>query len=319
MVRIWPIRHRYWHPVLKLPHWMPVARPPQRCFPQKRMKTLKRLCSCMQYSILALLIILLVLWIGKHVEQNHVDRAPSTVDLYSKPQVCTLLNVPNDVVNYNSTVSSQHQRSPKPLHQRKLQHSHYIQTLSNVSIAREKENSLIAHCGDCGSCSTPQDVAIYEQTKNTLTDTTAKCAKLALIGGRRRATKCMNDHVGLSGACTNCWVDNIMCSIKSCVFTCLWRQLTSWGDEKSVGGELNDCTRCDELRCGRAFLLCAGANRRRTGIVSDIERDFDQEVCMVADEAFWRNEELRLWYQTVVTNETTNAVPETRLLRSFST
>jgi len=321
MTRVWPIHHCFCHPILKLPHWMPVMRPPQRCFPQKRMKTLKRLCSCMQYSILAMLIILLVLWIGKHVEDKHVQRAQSTVDLYTKPQVCALQHIPDDIFNNTRQSSSRKQRqryySSSPQHERRLQHLSFIQTLENVTVARQEPNTIIAHCGDCGSCSTPRDVLIYDETKNTLTDTSTKCAKLGLIGGRRRASKCMEEHVGLSEACTKCWVENIMCSIKSCVFTCLLRQLTSWGDEKSVAGELNDCTRCDELRCGRAFLNCAGANRRRTGIVSDIARDNEQEVCMHADEEFWRNQEIQLWYQSLVANETTNVEPETRLLRGL--
>ena len=37
----------------------------------------------------------------------------------------------------------------------------------------------------------------------------------------------------------------------------------------------------DEERCGPAFLACAGANRRRAGIVSDIQRD-DRELCQEA-------------------------------------
>lgn len=302
-----------------------MIRPPQRLYPQKRIKTLKRLCSCVQYSILLLLFILVVMLVGKHVEENHVQRAPSTVDLYTKPQVCALLNVPEDILNTTSDASASSQRSSRlsePPHDRVLQSNStfLIQTLPNITVARDTPNTLVAHCGDCGQCSTPRDVQIYDATKNSLTDTATHCAKLALIGGRRRATKCMQDRVGLSEGCTECWVDNFICTITNCVFTCLWRQMTSWGEKKSNGGALNECTKCDELRCGRAFLECAGANRRQTGIVSDIERDDDQEVCRDADEAFWRSQELRMWYQSVVTNETTKnetTFGDTRLLRGL--
>lgn len=314
MPRIWPIRHCVCHPVWKLPHWMPVVRPPLTCFPSRRIKNLKRLCSCMQYSILLFIAILLALLIGKNVEENHVERARSTMDLYNKSEVCALMGVPDYLLN--TSVTQGRQRSST------LDDSNaIIKTIANVTVARSTPNTLVAHCGDCGKCSTPSDVKIYDETKNTLTDTTTKCAKLGLIGGRRRATKCMQERTGLSEGCIECWVDNILCSIKSCVFTCLWRQLTSWGDEKSVGGELNDCTRCDELRCGRGFLMCAGANRRRTGIVSDIERDHDQEVCNDADEEFWQSEQVRLWYQSVTRNttaSTSTGEPESRLLRGLS-
>ena len=39
-------------------------------------------------------------------------------------------------------------------------------------------------------------------------------------------------------------------------------------------------TRCDELHCGPEFIRCAGANRRSSGIVSDIARP-GQQVCPV--------------------------------------
>ena len=265
-----------------------------------------------------------MLLVGRHVEERHVERAPSTVDLYTKPQVCALVGIPEQIWNESSASSSSNTAQQKSIFHGDQSSSnntgnrndYRIQTVPNITVARFTPNTLVAHCGQCGQCSTPHDVKIYDDTKNTLTDTTTKCGKLALIGGRRRATKCMQERVGLSDACTECWVDNIICSVKSCAFTCLWRQLTSWGESKSVGGALNECTKCDELRCGRAFLTCAGANRRRTGIVSDIERDFHQEVCMDADEAFWRNKELRLWYQsTVVTSNATTIQGNTRLLR----
>lgn len=46
---------------------------------------------------------------------------------------------------------------------------------------------------------------------------------------------------------------------------------------------LDPCHACDERFCGHAFVECAGANRRRVGVVSDIERDLDVEVCTKVD------------------------------------
>ena len=37
---------------------------------------------------------------------------------------------------------------------------------------------------------------------------------------------------------------------------------------------------CDELLCGSAFVTCAGANRRRLGITTDIGRG-GAELCNV--------------------------------------
>ena len=39
----------------------------------------------------------------------------------------------------------------------------------------------------------------------------------------------------------------------------------------------------DERLCGPGFLECAGANRRQSGIVSDIGRDGEHEQCHSVD------------------------------------
>jgi hypothetical protein len=61
-----------------------------------------------------------------------------------------------------------------------------------------------------------------------------------------------------------------MCDLKYCIFTCFWHTL--WNQIDSSGGnqQLNACTECDEKRCGPHFLSCAGANRRRSGILSNV-------------------------------------------------
>jgi len=75
-----------------------------------------------------------------------------------------------------------------------------------------------------------------------------------------------------------------MCDLRRCVFSCLLYRMglggsTNQGDKE---GELSDCLRCDEKLCGPAFITCAGANRRRSGVVSDIERN-GTHVCKQVD------------------------------------
>jgi hypothetical protein len=70
--------------------------------------------------------------------------------------------------------------------------------------------------------------------------------------------------------------------MKKCVFTCV-KMLIFGGSNNDDSGELNDCLKCDERRCGPAYIECAGANRRRSGIVSDIGRDEGAEVCAAVD------------------------------------
>eukprot|EP00541_Cyclophora_tenuis_P006357 CAMPEP_0116563744 /NCGR_PEP_ID=MMETSP0397-20121206/12908_1 /TAXON_ID=216820 /ORGANISM="Cyclophora tenuis, Strain ECT3854" /LENGTH=246 /DNA_ID=CAMNT_0004090231 /DNA_START=570 /DNA_END=1311 /DNA_ORIENTATION=- len=157
-------------------------------------------------------------------------------------------------------------------------------------------DTLVVHCESCGSCSNSHDIAIYYDTRNTLTETTVQCAKQSLIWGRRTANKCMERSVGFTQPCQYCWVENILCDLKYCVFICMWSRLFVLAAAKSsvAGGkdgaaprELTPCTKCDEKRCGPQFIQCAGANRRRSGIVSDIQRDDAHEVCTDIHHPFW--------------------------------
>jgi hypothetical protein len=69
-----------------------------------------------------------------------------------------------------------------------------------------------------------------------------------------------------------------MCDLKHCAFTCIKSLLL--GQKNNEGGsKLSSCLLCDERMCGPAFIECAGANRRRCGIVSDIARNESGEVC----------------------------------------
>lgn len=168
----------------------------------------------------------------------------------------------------------------------------YSTTFNAENEAREAmgESGVIGHCGDCGACSNPHDITIYDDTKNSLTGDATKCAVKGMIGGRRLARRCLDERVGLSPKCNNCWVENIICDLKLCVFSCTWhmiKQRFSGGATKANKGGLNPCTYCDEKRCGPEFIRCAGANRRRTGILSDIDRDVDAEVCTAVDQKWW--------------------------------
>lgn len=44
---------------------------------------------------------------------------------------------------------------------------------------------------------------------------------------------------------------------------------------------------CDERMCGPQFSRCAGANRRRAGIETDIARDQSFELCKIVDADPW--------------------------------
>ncbi|CAM9848493.1 unnamed protein product [Phaeothamnion confervicola] len=137
------------------------------------------------------------------------------------------------------------------------------------------------HCGNCGKCSNRDDIDIYERTKDTLTYTTTRCAYAYLVLGRWAAAACMRRSVGFTDSCNECWLDNIECDMRECLWICLKHTLAGSANNLE-GEELNACLACDEEQCGPVFIQCAGANRRRSGIISDIGRP-NEQVCTDVD------------------------------------
>lgn len=208
----------------------------------------RTLCSVL---FLALLLVCLIL-IGAKLEKRAYDRAPSTMALYKTSDVCGM--------NTDS--------------------------FNTFPIAHEAhvDGYKVAHCGSCGQCSNLHDIDIQAATTETLTADSTKCAFLIFTGGLGAVHQCMQERVGFTPACEDCWVEDIECNVKHCKFTCikskyLFRDIT---DNNEEDGELNDCLECDEKMCGPQFLKCSGSNRRRLGIHSDIDRDAHEE-CNVVD------------------------------------
>ena len=158
-----------------------------------------------------------------------------------------------------------------------------VTILDSSQQAQEQGNMSIVHCGACGHCSTNIDIEIMKKTKQTLTKTATSCAIRGLMFGEDATNKCLDEKVGFSPACSSCWTSNIQCTRKKCRFTCL-KSLMLREPNNNDGISLNSCLECDEKLCGPEFLKCAGANRRRLGIESDIKRDTKLEQCKVVSQ-----------------------------------
>lgn len=230
----------------------------------------------------AFIFFLIVFGIGSAVERGHVVSAEPTGWVYETPEVCSVSN----------------------------------RTYADVGAAHT-DGEDVTHCGACGQCSNAHDIQIYFDTLETLTDTSTTCAVKAVLQGESAVTSCFDNRVNLTRGCmphtleldpstrrsaccsasarsathtftrragtgTTCWVENVMCDLRNCVFTCLLYRMGFSGGGKNSGDELSHCLECDEKRCGPAFIRCAGANRRRSGIYSDIERNCSH-VCKVID------------------------------------
>ncbi len=154
-------------------------------------------------------------------------------------------------------------------------------TVQNHAEAKNR-NMEIVHCGSCGNCSTDNDIRIMKDTRETLTRTATTCALYSLFLGQKATEACLEERIGFTPACSSCWSDNVRCSRENCKMTCLFSLILREPHNRD-GVHLNSCLECDEKLCGPAFIQCAGANRRRLGIESDIKRDLMQEQCNLVD------------------------------------
>lgn len=295
-------------------------------------------------SIVLFMYLLILLWLGVEYEQYHVRNANDTnLQQPSISSICgiiittttpnqssgTTTSIPNFYIESYPSVEKFHETVANA----SINHTNYNNNQNDINNddTTTKNNTsdstintmITAHCGNCGSCSNPFDIQVYDTTKTTLFPITTKCAKYGLLWGRKTARKCMIDHVDLTYDCNECWVENIMCDLRKCIFTCFWYGLFSEIDGSDSSGSstsssdmssndttstdptsdlkksLNPCTTCDEKRCGPQFLQCAGANRRRCGILSDIERHND--VCTLVDpQQWWTSLPIQEQYRTFI-------------------
>ncbi len=206
-------------------------------------------CAAAAAALLALIIGTLLA--GRAVELHAVARAPSTDELYFSDWVC-------------ARDKEGHERS-----------------VSNHSLLSTSGDTLsVVHCAKCGACSSETDMAIYKATRLNITQTAASVALGVFLGGEQAVHDGFRDRLGFTDACNDCWTADVLCSQSHCKFTCLVQMLVGGGlsemASSDIDGSLNDCIRCDERMCGPDFARCAGNNRRRAGIHSDIHRPTEQ-------------------------------------------
>jgi len=270
------------------------------------------LCRWIKRSVIALLIFVLLLFLilvfGKIHEQRQVQSMGSTTALYQTPHVCAALVVPpppNSATNEQQLVFETFEDASIVQEMRheeasKVSMEALDRNQSQPSSELPSDDTvMLAHCGDCGQCSNPRDIQIYNDTQHTLYKDSLACGKKGVLGGYNAAKQCMEERVGLTEGCTDCWVDNMICTAQKCLFSCVWHMLFHGNVHGGSQSEsLNACTQCDEVRCGPQFLACAGANRRRSGIVSDITRDEDEQCTVIAPRQWWNEPHVQeMWNQ----------------------
>jgi len=197
--------------------------------------------------------------IGSRAENDKAARAPSTTKFFTLDAVCAF--------------------DPKhPLEE--------FRTFDNKDLAH-LANYTIAHCGECAYCSNPHDIQVYVETRKTIAKKSKQCGPKVYFGSKGDVSDCLESKIGFTRDCTNCWAENMINTGDKCLFTCLRTLFSGFMAENNVkgsgeGGWLNACLYCDEKRSGPAFVTCSGVARRRLGIVSEIERN-PEEQCKNVD------------------------------------
>ena len=214
-------------------------------------------CSwCCSSIVLVVATWLIVCFIGREFERAVWIPAEGTAALYATKQVCGRAS--------NASASAPPATFP-----------------NLTSFAALSGGAAPIHCGECGHCSNAHDMEIYDATKDTLTGTATRCSLRIFTGGAEAVKDCFRESVGFTEACNDCWTANVVRNQRHCKFTCTLSMLAGEKNNDETG-ELTSCLLCDEKMCGPEFLRCAGANRRRAGITSDIQRR-SAEVCLHDD------------------------------------
>jgi len=129
----------------------------------------------------------------------------------------------------------------------------------------------VTHKGQCGSCSSLQDLGVY--MGQNLTTPVRRCGMEGSIS-KKLMTDCLK-RLGFSDNCIPIWEDNVDHTKDKCFWTCLKSWITNEPFNKP-DGSLNDCLQCDEDNSGPNFKYFSGRTRRNSGIPSSIHRPAPQ-------------------------------------------
>eukprot|EP00747_Dinoflagellata_sp_TGD_P134233 gnl/TRDRNA2_/TRDRNA2_175293_c0_seq10.p1 gnl/TRDRNA2_/TRDRNA2_175293_c0~~gnl/TRDRNA2_/TRDRNA2_175293_c0_seq10.p1 ORF type:complete len:376 (-),score=50.55 gnl/TRDRNA2_/TRDRNA2_175293_c0_seq10:58-1185(-) len=166
----------------------------------------------------------------------------------------------------------------------------------DVEHAVNSLNYRYLHCGACAMCSSLEDIEVLARTRKWITEVMTKVsADFAAPWGHHDPVRLANNLFALGmnfsrtslpnkPSCMDCWTDNIMCDSMTCKSKCWVKFFNAANQKTEITGDIRfwqfnkKCLRCDEDNCGPAFIKCAGANRRSSGIESDIQRP-DWQKC----------------------------------------
>uniref|UniRef100_A0A7S3DS59 Uncharacterized protein n=1 Tax=Entomoneis paludosa TaxID=265537 RepID=A0A7S3DS59_9STRA len=209
-------------------------------------------------TMLVIYVFFIYMLIGSRIEYNRAGRAPSTTPSFTTKVVCGF--DPENPSNF--------------------------QTFEGKELAH-LAGYTIAHCGACSQCSNPHDIKTYVETRKTIADSSKQCGPYVYLGTKDDVTDCLQKKIGFTRDCTMCWTEDMISTGKNCLSTCLTTLFSGFMTDNNIAGAgdqgwLNACVFCDEKISGPGFVACSGVARRRLGIVSEIERN-PEEQCQNTD------------------------------------
>ena len=114
---------------------------------------LKYIKILIQYALVLFTMFIVILWIGTEVQERRAQQAPDTLYLYNTSAVCAASIVHNDTYPNGQFLDIQTFASTMDM------------PSNDDDDGNNDSSSFVAHCGDCGQCSNPHDINIYDQTK----------------------------------------------------------------------------------------------------------------------------------------------------------
>ena len=140
---------------------------------------------------------------------------------------------------------------------------------------------FITHRGECGLCSSLEDLAVYMANPD-LTAPVRECGARGFTDGEQAQLECLSE-IGFSEPCAQIWLYNIINTRQNCLALCL-----EYLEEPHhlEDGSLNPCIQCDEDKSGPVFKKVAGRTRRSSGLASGLCRPCESVFPLLHDYGF---------------------------------
>jgi hypothetical protein len=131
----------------------------------------------------------------------------------------------------------------------------------------EEAGAIPTHSGECGLCSTLNNLAVYAGNGD-LTTPVRECGLTGVREGDQANIDCLLE-LGFDLPCAQIWFYNTRHTRTECGRPCF----AALNDPYHFpDGRLNDCLQCDEDKAGPVFKKFAGRTRRNSGLATAICR-----------------------------------------------